>query len=577
MEPGDSERIQLQQLINQSPFGKELDAILYFYVAPRAKINECINDVCILMREKLGSWMEIKPFGSIVTGLSLKNSDIDLYMEWNGKKPKSRNVIYNQINGVLRSSMLFDNVFAIRSARVPIIRCRHMPTDLSIDINVANPKSIYNSRFVAELFSRDLRLRQLNLFLKIWAKKSKINGHGSMTSYCLCVLVVYYLQQRDLLPSIKNLQSTQSPSYVWGVNYAYDLKNVPLISNDVNIFDLIRGFFKFYSTLDFESILISPYLGYAINRQLDFLGPHAFPDYYAQMSAIERVTGTRPEQFQMQRTLCIQDPFELDHNVAKGVSKANLKYIQLCFTLAADACDNANSFVNTTMLYDYLLFGLLEKLEQSKLAKHMKPNQSSLDNTKHSFVLSPCTNDIKALTQNVQMKMLSSDKSIYSHWLTCQIETIKDVLTEVYELEMKVLDVSQKKEFPYYYMWQISTTLDTWKDRNFTHLPGKSFYHNQRAQTDEFVSSRRSVRVDLKGYFIMKGKQDMRELRIEVRPLPGDTMTMTKNGNLSRFFKSLKNFLTHYGFAERISIWQSLQPMHNDDACESSDIEKQSS
>ncbi|EDW79919.2 uncharacterized protein Dwil_GK18036 [Drosophila willistoni] len=529
----------------------------------------------ILVQEKMGSLLEVTPFGSIVTGLSLKYSDVDLYMQWDGKKRKSRTVLYNQINGFLRTATLFGDVVAIRSARVPIIRCKHMTTGLSTDINVSNPKSIYNSRFVTELISRDLRLKQLNLFLKIWAKKSKINGPACMTSYCLCVLIVYYLQQRGLLPSIKNLQSTRLPSNVWGVNYAYDLKNVPEISNDVNSFDLIRGFFKFYSTLDFESILISPYLGRALNRTLAFLGPHAFPDYYAQMDAIERFTGTRPERFQMQRTLCIQDPFELDHNVAKGVSKANLIYIQQCFTLAAEACDNAKNFVNTTMLYDYLLFGLLEKLEQNKLAKYTK--LCLLDIPKHSHVLLPSTNDIKVLTRNVQMKILSNDKSIYAHWLTCQIETIKDVLSEIYELQMKVLHVSQKKEFPYYYMWQIGTTLDTWKDRNFNHVPGKSFYEHQRAQTDEFSSSRRSVKADMKGYFIMKAKQDMRELRLEVRSLPGDTITMTRNGNLIKLFKSLKNFLTHYSFAEKLSIWQILQPpMQDDDAYESSDMEKQS-
>ncbi|XP_017864348.1 PREDICTED: uncharacterized protein LOC108614648 isoform X1 [Drosophila arizonae] len=369
------ERRVLKATLAQAPAGQHLRAILTFYAGNCSELSACFSQVRGTLQKQLQGRVKVYPFGSLVTGLALKDSDIDLFLEQTDVSSNaiSHRQLFNKIYNFLRRSECFQDVFAIRHARVPIIRCKHVYSGLSLDINMSSPNSTYNSRFVAELLGRDVRMRELFLFLKLWAKKLKIIGSGSMTSYCLITLIIFGLQQQRLLPSIKQLQARCPVVEVMGVNYAYSFQQVRPIPADVTSLDLISDFFALYHKMDFERKLLSPYLGYALDINTAFSVPGTFPEYEQQLQAMAKATGEQPEPFQSQRCVCVQDPFEMQHNVGQSISITNLCYLRECLVLAHQACCDKKLVAAPAKLYDYLIFGLAEQLLQSQRIEQGHP------------------------------------------------------------------------------------------------------------------------------------------------------------------------------------------------------------
>lgn len=524
--------------------------------------------------------------------------------------------LFNKIHNFLRRSNSFSDVFAIRHARVPIIRCKHVLSGLSLDINMCSPNSTYNSRFVADLLNRDVRLRELFLFLKIWAKKLKLIGSGSMTSYCLITLIIYGMQQNGQLPSIKQLQSRCPVQDVLGVNYAYSLRQVRPLPDSLTTLDMITSFFELYSSMDFEKKVLSPYLGHDLDVETAFSVPGSFPEYDEQLKAMKVATGEPPEPFQYQRCVCVQDPFELQHNVGQSVSQTNLCYLRECFIFAAKACNDKKLMSTPGKFYDYLLFGLAEKLLQEKRLDQLHPpkqrkqamlrqepvtkptnaiktasapeatasnsasstspavsefeqsdervssNSSPLEVTApimHTHTLVPRNNDLKILQTDFLNKSLDRKQSIYYYWSECYVNAIKDILTNIYALNMKVLEtegtLKTANKQPSELRWLVSTTIDTWSARSFQRKPKQSFFAQQLQQTIEFIKTRPNIPnyvVNLNGRFSLIIDANYKELRLELQPMPGDALGMQRHSPLTKFFKSLKNMLCNYNFKEKV-------------------------
>ncbi|KAH8257314.1 hypothetical protein KR038_007221 [Drosophila bunnanda] len=579
-----SERSELHAALIQSPPDCHLRAVLDFYASDLKELEECYGQVRNCIEKELKGRVKVYPFGSLVTGLALKESDIDLYLQPCDVPPMVHKQLYNKVSNFLRRSKCFTDVFTIRHARVPIIRCKHQLTGLSIDINMSNPNSTYNSKFVGELMRRDERLRQLGLFLKIWAKKLKLIGHGSMTSYCLVSMIIVSLQVQHLLPSIKEMQSFCPPENVSGVNYAYTLNFMPQISPQTSTMELIRNFFVYYSTVDFQKSVVSPFLGCVLDRETTFGTPGGgFPEYEEQLRAMEEAVGEPPEAFQLDRSMCVQDPFELQHNVAKSVSQLSLCYLRQCLILAAQASSDPELQARPAKLYDYLLFSLTDKLvanqyndkptppkQQKKELKHepeippiTEPKATNLEvvAAEHNappivrtHIITPTTNDLKCLRSSQLASTYEGTRPICYYWVSCYVDTIKDVLAQLY-----VLNVESMSDEAHYYRWRISSSLDSWTGRSFQRGSGQSFFAHQLQQTIEFMKTRPGdplYAVNLRGILSLVASDDYKEIRLEVQPLPGDLLGLQRNSPLTKLFKALKNLLGNYSFKEKASTWK---------------------
>lgn len=196
------------------------------------------------------------------------------------------------------------DVFVVRNARVPIVKCRHIPTNTSIDFNIMCSSSVQNSLFVRDLLNFDRRLRQFVTFIKIWAKETTIISKANIASYGVIMLVIFYLQNttdpetnEKLVASIEKLQSNEQPRYEQCANFAYDFhKHMQPWSKSINVKELIKGFFAFYKNFDFDKNILSPYLGKTIRIEEFLTENFQFPAYEEQRNLMRRVNGEEPDE-----------------------------------------------------------------------------------------------------------------------------------------------------------------------------------------------------------------------------------------------------------------------------------------
>ncbi|XP_018785712.1 PREDICTED: terminal uridylyltransferase Tailor-like [Bactrocera latifrons] len=332
------------------------------------RIEACLKDE---LRPLKG--VELHPFGSIASGLALRDSDIDLYIELLDNAQTTGNPTkqaFNRINIILQRSNYFSEVIPIRQARVPIIKCKHSPTGFRLDINLSCSSGVHNTKFVRELLQFDNRIHELIMFLKIWAKQLQLIGRGNMTSHCLITLVLFYLQQPQskqlpLLPAVKDLQENVPENMIMGVNYAYQLQEkISQIPQELSTSKLIEGFFKYYRCFEFEKILISPYLGKALPIDKFKKGLFKFPAYDAQQCDVVAVRNEPAQQIQVDRCVCVQDAFVLSHNVGKAISRLHLEYFRKCLNLACDVYEDV-AISTDAQRYEALLYGIFERVAKS--------------------------------------------------------------------------------------------------------------------------------------------------------------------------------------------------------------------
>ena len=116
-------------------------------------------------------------------------------------------------------------------------------------------------------------------------------GNLSFKRYMVSMLVTFYLQSCDLMPSIKDVQSSMDEKLIggrglilfdflgllnlfekyfstgWNVQFN---ETVPLSAYGIEKIDdymvHVRGFFEFYKNFDFKNNVVIPYLGHSITK-----------------------------------------------------------------------------------------------------------------------------------------------------------------------------------------------------------------------------------------------------------------------------------------------------------------------
>ena len=118
-------------------------------------------------------------------------------------------------------------------------------------------------------------------------------------------MVVFFLQSKDILPSVASLQQDVPEQICEGCNFAFDKERRSCGENhpELNISQLLLEFFQFYIRFIFSQDLLSP------------------------------LTGTTARKIQMFRNddVVVQDPFEVGRNVAGNVNQINMAHILSAF------------------------------------------------------------------------------------------------------------------------------------------------------------------------------------------------------------------------------------------------------
>ena len=221
---------------------------------------------------------------------------------------------------------------------------------IQCDISFGHLLAVHNSQLLRCYSLCDTRVRDMVLFVKAWAKKRKINTpyHGTLSSYGYVLMVLHYLVniiRPSVLPNLQHhpaaFQDEVSTATVEleGCNVRFlrnedkieALRNSKSLVSPLNMESpgsLLRGFFHYYAQQDRNS----PSGGFEWNMQVLSLRTiggtitksskgwtGAKTEKIPLNAAAPEGTQQHTKSVHQRYLLAIEDPFEIEHNVARTV------------------------------------------------------------------------------------------------------------------------------------------------------------------------------------------------------------------------------------------------------------------
>ncbi|KAK6438298.1 hypothetical protein LTR95_005507 [Oleoguttula sp. CCFEE 5521] len=212
------------------------------------------------------------------------------------------------------------------------------------DINFFNPLGIHNTQLLRCYSLCDPRIRPIVLFVKAWAKKRHINSSysGTLSSYGYVLMVLHYLTNIARPAVLPNLQQPWRPNPNCTPQSA-DVTSVDdftvdfwrreaeitgaaaagqLTPNRQSVGSLLAGFFTYYSSQGgypqfhwMNEVISVRTQGGLLSKQ----------DKGWTKAVTEEGEG---KKVQHRYLFCVEDPFELSHNVARTVTHAGIVAIR---------------------------------------------------------------------------------------------------------------------------------------------------------------------------------------------------------------------------------------------------------
>ncbi|GAW80578.1 hypothetical protein, conserved [Plasmodium gonderi] len=254
----------------------------------------------------------VTPFGSIINGFWMRNSDIDICIQIPVLLSRKDQIIFlKKICLILNS--FNDGIIEQRfSAKVPIIHfyCKNPrhSFELSCDISVNNILAVINSKLIQKYVSIDKRLQIMGIALKHWLKNRNINDRskGFLSSFSLILMIIHFLQyviEPRILTSLQDIsfRRNEKPFYVMGVDCKY--------CQDENIIrDELRKINNYNDTYICTSkLLIEFFKFFGYKYKSGIIAIRDINDYYQNFQALKNF-----ESY----FLFVDNPFEVGKNVA---------------------------------------------------------------------------------------------------------------------------------------------------------------------------------------------------------------------------------------------------------------------
>ncbi|XP_050344429.1 terminal uridylyltransferase Tailor-like isoform X2 [Nymphalis io] len=333
----------------------------------------------------------VNGFGSIVSGLGIKTSDIDCYVQLPGwLSPPNASFVMKAKNILRRRHWIFQNLCAITSAKVPIVKFYHVPTARCCDLNFSSSAGVRNSQLISYLLNLDKRILPLSILIKYWSKIQNLTGVHLIPSYCLMLMVIFYLQQKNILPSIINLQLSHDKYIIDNWNTAFSRIN-HVNNNKETLYELLGGFFEYYNTFKYAKYIICPFVGKPVERDC-FLKLDTVPaEFSIYKINVEKDSQCKP--IRLDTPICVQDPFEHNRNCAVAVHPKLAQKIMTQFCRGDDIykCNDDLSFLKTLLIRTDNYPGIKNK-KKPAISNGIKKQYKINQNIRHS---------IKYITQNI--------------------------------------------------------------------------------------------------------------------------------------------------------------------------------
>lgn len=260
-------------------------------------------------------------YGSCANSFGFSKSDIDICLAIEDANIDKSEILL-KLADMLQSDNL-QNVQALTRARVPIVKLMDPKTGLSCDICVNNVLAVVNTKLLRDYAQIDVRLRQLAFIVKHWAKSRGVNEtyRGTLSSYAYVLMCIHFLQQRRpaILPCLQGMEATCSVT-VDNIECAYFDKVEKLYGfgthNGETLARLVWAFFSYWAYChDYANDVISVRSGSTLSKRAK--------DW------TRRIGNDR-------HLICIEDPFEVSHDLGRVVDKFSIRVLREEFERAAE-------------------------------------------------------------------------------------------------------------------------------------------------------------------------------------------------------------------------------------------------
>ncbi|TFK96097.1 hypothetical protein BDV98DRAFT_338843 [Pterulicium gracile] len=325
--------------ISRQRFSAELSKCLFDFVIQLLPTPEelAVKEDVRKLLERLIRTIEpnsrLLSFGSTANGFSLRNSDMDLCCLIDSGERLSATDLVTMLGDLLNRETKF-HVKPLPHARIPIVKLSldpspGLPLGIACDIGFENRLALENTRLLMCYAMIDpTRVRTMVLFLKVWSKRRKINSpyKGTLSSYGYVLLVIYFLVHVKNPPVLPNLQMlpplrpiSEEDTHLNGHNIWF-FDDIELLStrwhseNTESIAELLTDFFRYFS----KEFLYNT--GVASIRE--GLLTKESKGWQNDLSSAGYNDSRERNRF------CIEDPFEVDFNVSRCVTRDGLYTIR---------------------------------------------------------------------------------------------------------------------------------------------------------------------------------------------------------------------------------------------------------
>lgn len=285
---------------------------------------------------------------------STTDSDLNLIIEIPNRRVSIDQIIQIMIDPMQKRE--FFHAIQIRiSSHGPVIKCVHTKTGFICHIGFIPEFGLVNSHVMKHVLRYDHRIHPLIIILKYWMRAHNLSGSGRISSYCLFLLIVFYLQSTSIkmLPPLCVHQASVPEVLAGGIwNVGFDFNYYALTnsgSTQLSVSDLLMGFFEFYRNFEFEKNVVCVLFGRSYDRtEFNANVPIEFARYKLYL---ERENAVKLDTSGM---MCVLDPFQHYRNVANfnlSEEKRTFQLFKAELAYAAELCHNAKEQKEPLSLY----------------------------------------------------------------------------------------------------------------------------------------------------------------------------------------------------------------------------------
>lgn len=216
---------------------------------------------------------KVYAYGSSTSGVALGDSDFDVCVVLPGSKHVDKaffgkDFAIKCLKALQRQAITdrMKNVNLVASANVPVLKYHDVDVDMDIDVTFGSDESVLVARLIRQHVIEDVRIWNICLLVKQWAKNRLVCGayEGYINSLGWVIMVIYFLQH-VVKPRIASRYIFEKVNGVEGegeIQEQYNLTKLPTWRKDrhsrARTSTILLHFFKFFAyEFDFSSEAIS--------------------------------------------------------------------------------------------------------------------------------------------------------------------------------------------------------------------------------------------------------------------------------------------------------------------------------